>query len=579
MRFRVWAPHAHAVEVELGDGRHPMTAGAGGWFSAELEAATGDDYGFALDGGKRLPDPRSASQPGGVHGPSRVVDHGAFAWTDSAWRGFEHRDAIVYELHVGTFTPSGTFVAAIERLDHLVALGVNTVELMPVAEFAGARGWGYDGVDLYAPAHGYGSPDGLKTLVDACHARGLAVVMDAVYNHLGPEGNYLAEFGPYFTTVYATPWGPAVNYDGAGSDEVREFVIDNALMWLRDYHFDGLRLDAVQAIVDTSAVNILEAIATRVGDLSRELGRPLWVVAESDLNDPRLVREVALGGYGVTAQWSDDFHHALHALLTGETAGYYEDFPATGCVCTALRQAFVYTGQYSRYRQRGFGRPIGDVPLSRFVVYAQNHDQVGNRGAGERLSQLVSPERVRMASALTLLAPFVPLVFMGEEWAASTPFLFFSDFGDAGLRHSVTQGRRREFAAFGWDPALVPDPEDPQTFRRCRLLWDELDDPEHAATLRWYRELIALRRATPELCTADAARVHARCDAASGLVVYANAGLVVACNLGSERAAVEEARDCERLLSSSDSTGAELPPESVAVWRAGLTGRAAAGRA
>lgn len=567
MRFEVWAPHARAVEVELRDGRHPMTAGAGGWFNSDLEARSGDDYGFALDGGRRLPDPRSASQPEGVHGPSRVVDHSAFAWTDSAWRGIEHHAAIVYELHVGTFTAAGTFAAAVERLDHLVALGVNTVELMPVAEFAGARGWGYDGVDLYAPHHAYGGPDGLKTLVDACHSRGLAVVMDVVYNHLGPEGNYLAEYGPYFTEVYATPWGPAVNYDSAGSDAVREFVIENAVMWLRDYHCDGLRLDAVHAIVDTSAVTILEAIAARVGDLSRELGRPLWVVAESDLNDPRLVREVARGGYGLTAQWSDDFHHALQALLTGDTAGYYADFPATECVCTALRQAFVYTGQYSRYRQRSFGRAIGDLPLSRFLGYAQNHDQVGNRAAGERLSRLVSPARVRMASALTLLAPFVPLLFMGEEWAASTPFQFFTDFGDAGVSRAVTQGRRREFAAFGWERTLVPDPEEPETFRRCRLRWDEMNEADHAATLRWYRELIALRRATPGLCTGEVARVHARCDAASGLVVYTNAGLVVACNLGTEPAVVEEARDGERVLSSSESVGAELPPESVAVWR------------
>lgn len=553
--FSVWAPKAHSVELELGRQRMPMRAGGQGWFSLSTEAGTDDDYGFRVDGGFRRPDPRSQHQPAGVHGPSRLVDHGAFSWTDAAWRGFPLNDAVLYELHIGTFTPEGTFAAAIERLDDLVELGINAVEIMPVAEFAGTRGWGYDGVDLFAVHHAYGAPAGLKAFVDACHARGLAVVMDVVYNHLGPEGNYLAEFGPYFTDRYATPWGPAINYDGPGSDEVRAFVIDNALMWLRDYHCDGLRLDAVHAILDMSAVHILEALATHARALADELGRPLWVIAESDLNDPRLVRETERGGDGLTAQWSDDFHHAVHALLTGDRGGYYEDFGDIESVAVALRHAFVYAGRYSRYRGRTFGRPIGDLPLTRFLGYAQNHDQVGNRACGDRLSHIVGAGRARMAAALTLLSPFVPLIFQGEEWAASSPFQYFTDLGDPGLRRAVSEGRRSEFAAFGWNPADVPDPQEPETFARSKLRWDERNDGDHAAMLQWYRDLIALRRATPGLRSGDASQVYTRCDPESSVLVYANAGIVVACNLGAVSVCIAEAG------------GAEVEPDAVAVWR------------
>ena len=562
----VWAPRARSVEVALRGRRTAMTAAAMGGISAALDAGPGDDYWFLLDGGPRRPDPRSQHQPEGVQGPSRLVDHSAFPWTDAGWRGLELRDAILYELHVGTFTAEGTFAAAIDRLDHLVRLGASAVELMPVAEFSGVRGWGYDGVDLFAPHHAYGGPDGLKALVDACHARGLAVVMDVVYNHLGPEGNYLADFGPYFTSAYATPWGPAINYDGAGSDEVRRFVIDNALTWLRDYHCDGLRLDAVHAIIDTSAVHILESISGRVAELAADLGRTLWVVAESDLNDPRLVREPERGGYGLTAQWSDDFHHSLHALLTGETVGYYVDFGGIEDVAEALRHAFVYAGRYSEYRERTFGRAIGDLPLSRFLGYAQNHDQVGNRAAGKRLCHLVSRGRARMAAALALLSPFVPLVFQGEEWAASTPFQFFTDYGDPELRRAVSVGRRNEFRAFGWDPARVPDPEDPATFARSVLRWDELGGDEHASMLGWYRELIALRRATPGLCSGDPAQVYARCDAAARVLVYANAGIVVACNLGTDVAYIDEVG------------GDAVAADGVRVWRDGERVLAGAGQ-
>ena len=564
--FRVWAPAAQCVEVELRTGRHGMGRQDSGWWEAELPARAGDAYLFVLDGAP-LPDPRSLEQPAGVRGPSRVVDHAGFAWTDSEWRGFGLTEAVIYELHIGTFTAEGTFTAAIEHLDHLVSLGVNAVEIMPVAEFAGARDWGYDGVDLFAPHHAYGGPDGLKSLVDACHGRGLAVVMDVVYNHIGPEGSDLAAWGPYVAQHVFTPWGPAFNYDAAGSDEVRAFVLDNAVMWLRDYHCDGLRLDAVHAIIDTSAVHILEAIARRVAELSEELQRPLWVIAESDLNDPRVVRDREHGGYGLTAQWSDDFHHSLHALLTGESGGYYEDFQDLECTCVALRQAFVRPGEYRRWRGRSYGRPIGDVPLTRFLAYAQDHDMVGNRAVGERLSHLVGPERARMAAALTLLSPFVPMLFAGEEWAASTPFLYFTDFSASALQRAVDAGRRSMFATYGFNAASASDPQDADTFERCKLCWDEIYELEHTLMLRWYQDLIALRRATPALHSGDASHVSVRCDRDHRVLVYVNAGLIVACNLGTARVTIEDAEDAERLMSSAIGAGAELLPESVAVWR------------
>lgn len=565
-QFRVWAPGAQLVEVELSDGRYPMTRNDAGWWVAGREARPGDVYLFVVDG-RPLPDPRSREQPAGVSGPSRVVDSDAFSWTDSEWCGFDLAAALIYELHIGTFTPEGTFAAAIEHLDHLVSLGVNAVEIMPVAEFSGTYGWGYDGVALYAPHHAYGGPEGLKSLVNACHNRGLAVVMDVVYNHIGPEGSQLAGYAPYIAPHLSTPWGPAFNFDAHGSDEVREFVLDNAVMWLRDYHCDGLRLDAVQAMLDTSAVHILEAVADRVADLSYGLQRSLWVIAESDLNDPRVVRDPAQGGYGLSAQWSDDFHHSLHVMLTGESGGYYQDFQAFDLLAEALREAFVRPGDYRRYRDRSFGRPIGDVPLTRFVAYAQDHDMVGNRAAGERLSHLLSPERARMAAALTLLSPFVPLLFMGEEWAASTPFLYFTDFSGTPLQQAVDANRRSMFAAFGFDPDTASNPQDAGSFERSKLQWDEIDGMDHASMLQWYRDLIALRRVTPALHTGDASAVAVRCDAERRVLVYSNAGTIVACNLGTTTVSVEEAVGAELLMSSAAGEGIALPPESVAVWR------------
>ncbi|MGI8808023.1 MAG: malto-oligosyltrehalose trehalohydrolase [Acidimicrobiales bacterium] len=567
--FRVWAPRARRVDLVLrGDERHALDGpDERGWYSVEVKGAgPGDDYAYSLDGGDPRPDPRSPWQPEGVHGPSRLVDHSAFRWTDDGWLGgVLLADAVVYELHVDTFSEEETYEGVIPKLDHLVDLGVTTVELLPVVEYPGRWGWGYDGVDLYAPNSGDGGPDGLKRLVDACHAKGLSVIFDVVYNHLGPSGNYLGAFGPYFTDRYGTPWGEAVNLDGQDSDAVREFVIDNALMWLRDYHVDGLRLDAVHAIVDTSATHILEELAVRVDELEADLGTPKFLIAESDLNDPRIVADRQVGGYAMDAQWSDDFHHALHAVLTGERAGYYADFGSVGQLAKALRQAFVYAGCYSPHRRRRHGRAPAGIPATRFLGYLQNHDQVGNRAHGERSSMLLSDGLLKAAAALVLLGPSVPMLFQGEEWGASTPFLYFTDHDDPELGKAVTEGRRREFASFGWDPADVPDPQDPETFRRSKLDWDELAEPRHADLLDWHKRLIALRRSTQE----SVGEVHVDFDEEGRWVVLTRGPVTVACNLGGDRATISVPPGGVVLSSIDDPAVGEgravLPPESVIV--------------
>jgi maltooligosyltrehalose trehalohydrolase len=534
----VWAPNAESVEVVTGAGRTPMQGpDEGGRWTAALDLDAGDHYRFSVDAGEPRPDPRSESQPLGVQGPSAVVDHAAFRWTDSGWRGRSLDGAVIYELHVGTFSDAGTFSGVAAHLDHLLDLGVTHVELMPVNEFPGRRGWGYDGVDLYAPHHAYGGPDGLKALVDACHGRGLAVLLDVVYNHLGPSGNYLSGFGQYFTDRYATPWGQAVNLDGPDSDEVRAFFVDNALSWLRTYHLDGLRLDAVHAILDTSATHLLEELAARVDELEGDVGRPLTLIAESDLNDPRVVRARDSGGYGIDAQWSDDFHHALHALLTGESTGYYADFGSVADVAKALHQAFVYDGIHSNHRRRRHGRPPVGVPATRFLGYAQTHDQVGNRAQGERLSMLTTEGGVRVAAALVLCSPFVPMLFQGEEWAASTPFQYFTDHEDPELGRLVSEGRRREFAAFGWKPEDVPDPQDPSTFERSKLDWSELGQPRHAAVLDWYRRLLALRHERG-LHEGGFGSVEVHFDDEARWIVLDRGTVVVAANVGDEQAEV-----------------------------------------
>jgi maltooligosyltrehalose trehalohydrolase len=571
--FRLWAPHANQVEIRIGSDLFGMTASESGWWFTEMPIAkAGIDYAFVIDGGDPLPDPRSPWQPNGIDGFSRTVDHGAFSWTDRHWHGNPLTSAIVYELHIGTFTPQGTFIAAIDKLDHLVALGITHIELMPAAEFSGKRGWGFDGVDLYAPHHAYGEPDDLKRLVDACHARGLAVILDVVYNHLGPAGNYLARFGPYFTRRYATPWGQAVNFDGPESDEVRRFFCDNALMWLRDYHFDGLRIDAVHAILDTSAVHFLEQLACEVAELQAQTGRQMALIAESDLNDPRIIRPREIGGYGVLAQWSDDFHHALHCVLTGERAGYYRDFGTLADLAKALQRAFVYDGRYSSFRRRRHGRPPSGLSGHSFLGYLQTHDQVGNRATGERSSHLMNAGRLKIAAALVLTAPFIPMLFQGEEWGASSPFLYFTDHEDPELGRKVTEGRRREFAAFGWNPEQIPDPQAIETFERSKLDWSESGKEPHDGLLAWHRRLIELRREIPALSDGCLEKVRVTFDETTKWFVVERCPVVVACNLNqvTQRVPAVLEAGSRLLLTSEDRVqlfqdAIELPPDSVAI--------------
>ncbi|MBD3219750.1 malto-oligosyltrehalose trehalohydrolase [bacterium] len=574
--LRIWAPDAREVEAEMGDAgtRRPLEPASGGWWELPAgEAPAGTRYRLRIDGEGPFPDPRSPWQPDGVHGPSCRLDHAAYPWQDTGWQPPPLASGVVYELHVGTFTAEGTFEAAIDRLDHLVALGVTHVELMPVAAFPGHHGWGYDGVDLFAPHEPYGGPEGLKRLVDACHGRGLAVIMDVVYNHLGPDGNYLRQFGPYFTDRYGTPWGEAVNLDGAGSDEVRRFFCDNAAMWLRDYHCDGLRIDAVHAFHDRSAVHLLEQLADEVDALAGHLGRPLVLIAESDLNDPRLIRPREVGGYGLTAQWNEDFHHALHALLTGERDGYYADFGTADDLVRVLTRGFAYDGRYSRHRGRRHGRPADDRPGTAFVACLQNHDQIGNRARGDRTSELLTDGQLRIGAAIVLTSPMVPMLYQGEEWAASTPFPYFCDHQDEQLAESVRRGRREEFAAFGWDPETIPDPQAASTVASAQLDWQECARDPHVSILEWHRELIALRRRLPELRDGRLDRVRVEVGPDDAWLVVHRGPTAVVCNLagGSRTIPLAETGARELLLASPgvtvDGRGMTVPEHGVAIAR------------
>ena len=575
--FAVWAPTTSRVQLRIEGVDIPMRAGARGWWYAEVPDVKPDtDYAYLLgDGDQLLPDPRSLCQPHGVHGLSRVYDHSAFEWTDQSWTGRQLPGAVLYELHVGTFTPTGTFDAAIERLDHLVDLGVDLVELLPVNAFNGEHNWGYDGVCWFAPHEPYGGPDGLKRFVDACHNRGLGVVLDVVYNHFGPSGAYAPTFGPYLAETENT-WGRSVNLDGTHSDEVRRYIVDSVRMWLRDYHVDGLRLDAVHALHDRRAVHILEELAVEVESLSAHLGRPLSLIAESDLNDPRLVTPREAGGYGMTAQWADDVHHALHALLTGERQGYYVDFGSLECLADVLQEVFVHAGTWSTLRGQTHGRPVDRdrIPGHRFVAYLQNHDQIGNRAAGDRISDSVSDGLLKVGATLLFAGPFTPMLFMGEEWAAGTPWQFFTSHPEPDLAMAVAIGRQREFANHGSSPtAEVPDPQDPAAFQRSKLDWSELARPQHREMLDFYRRLIRLRKSRPELSDPRLDRVQVTCGAE--YLVMSRDGLAVVGNFARAPRRVALPGPPRDVLFATDPglvlirSSIELPAQSAAVVACG----------
>lgn len=533
--FEIWAPQARSMRIQVRDALLPMRGpDEHGWWGVRVdEAGPGTDYGFQVnDEGGVIPDPRSQWQPCGVHGLSRVYDQQAFTWSDSGFRPRPLSSAVIYEAHIGTFTHEGTLEAAIAKLDDLVDLGITHVQLMPVAAFDGGHGWGYDGVALFAVHEPYGGPDALKRFVDAAHARGLAVLLDVVYNHFGPSGNYTGKFGPYTIEAHHTPWGGAVNLEGAWSDEVRRFFCDNALMWMRDFHLDGLRLDAVHAFLDRSAIHFLEQLAAETRALEAGLGRSKVLIAESDLNDPRTVTAREAGGHGMDAQWSDDFHHALFAALTGEHAGYYADFGSVGQLAKAIEHTFVYDGIYSKHRKRVHGKPPYNLSRHCFLGFIQNHDQVGNRALGDRLHESAGIEGAMVAAAVVLTSPFVPMIFQGEEWAASSPFLYFARHADPAMARAVSEGRKREFAAFGWDANDIPDPENAETFFRSKLNWDESHDGEHARMRAWYRDLIHLRRSTPSLNKGEPGNARVAFDEAERWLTMERGEIVTHCNLG-----------------------------------------------
>ena len=574
MIFSVWAPNARSVDLVLREQRFALAPLADGYWQTEVTADTRQGYRYSIDGADPVPDPRSRWQPDGVHGASHVLEAqwlepaasheaaspGAASPASASRAHMEFRaiplgEAVIYELHIGTFTPRGTYAAAQRKLAYLAELGITHVELMPLATFPGQRGWGYDGVDLFAPFPAYGTPLELAAFVRACHAAGIAVLLDVVYNHLGPDGNYLAQYGPYFTDRYKTGWGAAINYDGPQSDEVRRFVVDNALMWLRDYGFDGLRLDAVHAIFSFEAVHVLEELSIAVKALGADLGRAFVLIAESDLNDPRLVHVPSRGGYGLDAHWADDFHHAIHRYFTGETEGYYADFHGLADIATALRDGYVYQGKYSVHRGRRHGRPPVGVEAHQLVVSAQNHDQVGNRAQGERLSMLLGIPQLKAIAALTVLAPFVPLLFQGEEWGAQTPFLYFTDHEDHELGRLVAEGRSREFSAFRWQGA-VPNPQEADTFARSKLDWSELSQPRHAELLQWYREVIRIRRdkvVMPRESVAGSNRAVTALDAEAGWLTFVHNGVLAVFNLAERAQSVPRPSGDWKLVLRSDS--------------------------
>jgi maltooligosyltrehalose trehalohydrolase len=504
-KFLLWAPLAKKVEVRIAGANgvsgertialEPMDRGY--FFGVAKNVAAGALYQYVLDAKTARPDPVSRFQPRGVHGPSQITD-ARFDWNDGAWRGVALDEYVLYELHVGTFTPKGTFDAIIPRIANLKQLGVTAIEFMPVAQFPGNRNWGYDGTYPFAVQDSYGGPLALKRLVNACHQQGMAVVLDVVYNHLGPEGNYLGEFGPYFTDAYRTPWGAAVNFDGPHSDEVRRYFIQNALQWIEEFHFDGLRLDAINAIVDTSARKFLEELSAECHAAGEKLQRPVYLIAESDRNDAKVVAESKVGGWGLDASWNDDFHHALHVLMTGERNGYYEDYSGVEDLARAFRDGFIYAGQYSRFRQKRHGTSTHDLRGDHFVVFSQNHDQIGNRMLADRYSQTMSLDQLKLAAAVVLLSSYVPMLFMGEEYGETAPFQYFVSHEDAGLIAAVRKGRAEEFARFQWKEEM-PDPQAESTFLKSKMNWDLQVGGKHKVIREFYRDLLELRARTPAL--------------------------------------------------------------------------------
>jgi maltooligosyltrehalose trehalohydrolase len=575
VEFAVWAPVPERVRLQVDGAVHGMRRDDDGWWRATVEAGPEADYGFLLGENETpRPDPRSRRQPEGVHGLSRRFDPSAYAWDDDAWTGRPLAGGVVYELHVGTFTPEGTLDAAIGRLGHLVRLGVDFVELLPVNAFNGTHNWGYDGVGWYAVQETYGGPAAYQRFVDACHQQGLGVIQDVVYNHLGPSGNYLPEFMPIFSQA-ANSWGNSVNLSGPDSDEVRRYIVDNALMWLRDMHVDGLRLDAVHALVDERATHVLEEMAREVDTLSVALGRPLSLIAESDLNDPRMVTPREAGGLGITAQWSDDFHHALHATLTGEGQGYYSDFAEAGLAGLArtLTGAFFHDGSWSSFRRRHHGRPVDTARLPgwKFLGYLQDHDQIGNRAVGDRISASLSPDLLAVGATLVLTSPFTPILFMGEEWGASTPWQFFTSHPEPELGKATAEGRIGEFAEHGWDPDVVPDPQDPETFTRSKLDWSDLSEEPHERLLAVHRSLLALRRAHPDLVDPDLSAVRVEWDDADRWMLVRRGSLRVVVNLSDEPREIDlDVPVAEVLFSTGelpalDRRTVTVPPSSAAV--------------
>lgn len=569
--FAVWAPLPREVRLDLAGSLHPMTRHDDGWWRREVDCPPDARYGFVLDDDPTvLPDPRSACQPGGVHERSQLWDSRGAAWTDAAWTGRSIEGAVIYELHTGTFTPEGTFDAAIGRLDYLVDLGVDFVELMPVNAFNGTHGWGYDGVLWFAVHQPYGGPDALIRLIDACHARGLGVLIDAVFNHFGPSGNYLPRFGPYLSES-ANPWGRGLNLSGPGADEVRRYIIDCALRWMREFHADGLRLDAVHALVDTTAIHILEELAAETDALSAVVGRPLSLIAESDLNDPRLITPRDRGGYGLTAQWDDDIHHAIHTAVSGERQGYYADFGSMAALAGTLRNGYFHAGTYSSFRGRRHGRPLdtGLIPATRLLAYTCTHDQVGNRAAGDRPAQNLDTGQLAVKAALVLGSPYTAMLFMGEEWGSTRPFQFFSSHPEPELARATAEGRKAEFAEHGWDADSVPDPQDPATFLRSKLDWAEADQSGHAQLREFYRTLIALRRNDPDLADPWLPDLGVEVDEERRWIVMRRGAVAIAANLGTQPVEVPVTGTMLAQWGNPQN-GAEsttLPGHSVAVLR------------